>query len=184
MKPYFAISFLIVFMQIYALGAEETPQTDEQGSGGATPETTINTTCKIDSTMTVSGEEITCDKFTGVKEVSVGTHVLCNENVWLLCESDTDGKTTTVTQQGPKGESGFTPCDAGYIFHGNKCLSCSELTGEAHATSAAGKATTMDDCTLPKGTNYEYQDDKGTFTYLSSCTLACTDETEYYCTSV
>ena len=180
MKPYFAISFLIVFMQIYALGAEETPLADEQGSGDGTPETTIITTCKINSTM----DEITCDKFTGAKEVSVGTHVLCKENLWLLCEANSDGKTTTVTQQGAKGETGFTPCDTGYIFHGNKCLSCSELTGEAHATSAAGTATTMDDCTLPNGTKYEYQDDKGTFTYLSSCTLACTDETEYYCTSV
>ena len=167
-------------MQIYALGAEETPLADEQGSGDGTPETTIITTCKINSTM----DEITCDKFTGAKEVSVGTHVLCKENLWLLCEANSDGKTTTVTQQGAKGETGFTPCDTGYIFHGNKCLSCSELTGEAHATSAAGTATTMDDCTLPNGKDYEYQDDKGTFTYLSSCTLACTDETEYYCTSV
>lgn len=184
MKPYFAISFLIVFMQIYALGAEETPHTDEQGSGDGTPETTISTTCKINSTITVSGDEITCDKFTGAKEISVGTHVLCKENLWLLCEANDNGKTTTVTTQEPKGESGFTPCDAGYIFHGNKCLSCSELTGESHATSAAGTATTMDDCTLPNGKGYEYQDDKGTFTYLSSCTLACTDETEDYCTSV
>ena len=61
MKPYFAISFLIVFMQIYALGAEETPHTDEQGSGDGTPETTISTTCKINSTIKDSDGEITCD---------------------------------------------------------------------------------------------------------------------------
>lgn len=191
MKPYFAISFLIVFMQIYALGAEEgvSPQTDPADDTEQT-ETTYKTTCDIKPSYTDNdGTTVTCSKFSDNKTVSAGTYVLCNDNTWIYCKAKTDDtdkvtgtEITTITKKTN------TPCEKNYIFHNSKCLLCSELTGEKDAiTKDTGNATTMNDCILPEksGTNsISYQDEKGTFTYLGDCMIACTEETEYYCTSV
>ena len=180
MKPYFAISFLIAFMQIYALGAEEVnPTAGDSENGENSPETVI-TTCTVSAAQKYNDK--TCDKISGTKEVSVGTHVLCTENCWLRCEKNGSG--TQIVVATVKGTDGFTPCDAGSIFHGDKCLSCKDLTGEENATSEAGKATTMSDCTIKYVQGATYQDEKGTFEYLSECAIGCTEETEYYCTSV
>ncbi len=191
MKPYFAISFLIVFMQIYALGAEEgvSPQTEPADDTEQT-ETTYKTTCDIEPYYIDGADnKVICSKFSDNKTVSVGTYVLCDDKTWIYCKAKTDdtGKVTgaeTTTEQ----KTTNTPCKKNYIFHNSKCLLCSELTGEANAiTKDTGNATTMNDCILPEksGTNsLSYQDEKGTFTYLGDCMIACTEETEYYCTSV
>ena len=187
MKPYFAISFLIVFMQIYALGAEEgvSPQTEPADD----TETTYKTTCDIEPYYMDGDTKVTCSKFSDNKTVSVGTYVLCDDKKWIYCEARTDdtGKVTGAkTTTKPKTTN--TPCVKDYIFHNSKCLRCSELTGEKDAiTKDAGNATTMNDCILPEKSetgSISYQDEKGTFTYLGDCMIACTEETEYYCTSV
>ena len=180
MKPYFAISFLIAFMQIYALGAEELNPTAGDSEGDQNPQETVITTCTVSASGPCNDKP--CDKFSGTKEVSVGTHVLCTENCWLRCEKNGSG--TQIVVATVKGTDGFTPCDAGSIFHGDKCLSCTDLTGEENATSVAGKATTMSDCTIKYVQGATYKDEKGTFEYLSECAIGCTEETEYYCTSV
>lgn len=191
MKPYFAISFLIVFMQIYALGAEEgvSPQTEPADDTEQT-ETTYKTTCDIKPSYTDNdGNTVTCSKFSDNKTVSAGTYILCDDKTWIYCKAKTDdtGKVTgaEITTI-PKKTN--TPCYKDYVFHNSKCLRCSELTGEKNAiTKDEGNATTMNDCILPEksGSDYiSYQDEKGTFTYLGDCMIACTEETEYYCTSV
>ena len=84
MKPYFAISFLIVFMQIYALGAEEgvSPQTDPADDTEQT-ETTYKTTCDIKPSYTDNdGNTVTCSKFSDNKTVSAGTYILCDDKTW------------------------------------------------------------------------------------------------------
>lgn len=187
MKPYFAISFLIVFMQIYALGAEEgvSPQTDPADDTEQTE--VVTQTCKI-----YPGEA--CPLLVESKEISAGTHVLCKEEkandgtitkTWQLCTKKSSGSGVEIEDI---EKTTYTPCDKGYFFFGNKCLSCKEQTGEKDATTKdTGNATTMNDCILPEksGSDYlSYQDEKGTFTYLGDCMIACTEETEYYCTSV
>ncbi|MDW2996081.1 MAG: hypothetical protein R8M71_03925 [Alphaproteobacteria bacterium] len=181
MKPYFAISFLIAFMQIYALGAEEVNPTAGDSEGDQNPTETVITTCTVSASGPCNGKP--CDKFSGTKEVSVGTHVLCTENCWLRCDKNDSG-TNIVEAKVAAGTDTFTPCGEGFIFHGDKCLSCTDLTGEKNATSEAGKATTMSDCTIKYVQGATYQDEKGTFEYLSECAIGCTEETEYYCTSV
>ena len=182
MKPYFAISFLIAFMQIYALGAEEPNPTAGDSEGEQNTTETVITTCTVSASKKCNNE--TCDKFSGTKEVSVGTHVLCTEGCWLRCDKNGNG-TNIVEAMVVSGTNTFTPCNKGYIFHGDKCLSCQDLTGEEKATtSEAGKATIMSDCIIEYNEGATYQDEKGTFEYLSECAIGCTEETEYYCTSV
>jgi hypothetical protein len=178
MKPYFAISFLIAFMQIYALGAEEGTSTQTEPSDSTEQTEVVAQTCKIYPSE--------CPNLVESTEVSAGTYVLCEENgqnkTWILCTISNNSVNTE-----PIEKSTPTPCDKDFFFFKNKCLSCKEQTGEKDATTAkAGTATSMNECILPEksGTNsISYQDEKGTFTYLDDCMITCTEETEYYCTT-
>ncbi|MBR4891764.1 MAG: hypothetical protein IKZ34_01095 [Alphaproteobacteria bacterium] len=104
---------------------------------------------------------------------------------------DADAVTATDCKAENKvllGDTCESQCPAGYFAHNSECKSCSDATGEANATSAAGSVG-MQSCYLPlkddKNNQNTYTDEKGSFVYESNsnCFVKCASNTQYLCTS-
>ena len=169
MKPYFAVIFLAIFMHIYVANAGCTSTAD-------------NCVVTADGCNQISGETI----------LSVDEYALCDNTsgnkTWYHCKKN-DEDTLECIQ---KPTTNPTPCEKGFIFRNDKCLSCADLINEDHATTEKeGTATSMSSCILPsdKENNegdkekIQYIDEKGTYTYASSCSVQCTEETAHLCTN-
>jgi hypothetical protein len=176
MKPYW-IGFFIVFLNTYIANAETSTE--------PSTETSTKTTCiwSEDNTNCIITPGDDCNQITSTTTIDADTYLYCSstDKTWYLCDS----KCGTVS-------GNTTPCKKGFIFRNNKCLSCADLIDEDHATTEKeGTATSMSSCILPSDKEngeggkekIQYTDEKGTYTYASSCFVQCTEETAHLCTN-
>ena len=113
-----------------------------------------------------SAATCTCDDDSTVK---VGEYCLVEgtSDEWEKCQSD-----------GTLASAIKTSCPKGEFFYNNKCIKCTEATGNNDATTN-GPATAMSDCYIPN--KIEDTDEKGVFTYAADCYVGCTEKNSYYC---
>lgn len=149
MKRYLAVSFLIVFLYIYAVNAEGTDPTCTPNDNG---------TCTLDP----GTSDYSCIGFEKGKTISQGEYIECFDERYFYCQTNGECPMLTLT----------------------KTLNrkCEELTG-TDVAKASNKNTVRGiyDCYIPEKTTDN--DEKGTFTYLSQCSLECASDYNYLCPS-